>query len=314
MSFLKVTSPFGSNNNDRGASPVIATILLVAIITILAAISGTLVLGLVDDVSPDEPLASFQMNQNETTVVLTHTGGDSLEGENVYLRAASGGSLGNYAGTDRQACNATHDTINPGTECRISGAPTGELFLIWRSDRHSKVLFRGEVLERGTSPTSTPSSAESVEAVKTEGVDTQSSEIELVIENTGSKSVTIVDFAVDATAISNGVWIDNGNLGNPEFWTSGATTDGNADKAGRDDDSFLANGTTYRLENNNGENATLAATDDTVTVSFRAFGPDDRWIDDSDELKLVDNEADADVIVYLGLGDGSTAELYLQVV
>lgn len=277
---------------------------------ILTAIVGTFVLGFGGDLSQDQPSVFFQMNQDGTTVVLTHTGGDTLDGKSVYLQPESGGSLGNYAGTDGQACETTHATVNPGTTCEISGAPTGDLQVVWHSDGYPEILFEGRVFERESSPTST--SAESIEAVKHEGVDAQSSQIEVVIENTGSDSVTIVDFAVEATAISNDIWIDDGN--NPEFETSGASDNGNANDVDRKGDSFLADGTTYRLENNGGENAELAATDDSVTVNFRAFGPDDEWIDDSDELELVDTKTDADVIIYLGLSDGSTAELYLQTV
>ncbi|MFW5916931.1 MAG: hypothetical protein ACOCRD_00820, partial [Halorubrum sp.] len=149
-------------------------------------------------------------------------------------------------------------------------------------------------------------------AVQSEGVDAQSSQVEVVIENTGEDTVTIEDFAVDATAISTDVWIDDGN--NPEFETSGATDDGSANDEARKSDSFLADGTSYRLEDNNGESAELSATDDSVTITVRAFGPDDEWIDDSDELELVNNESDADVIVSLGVSDGSVAELYLRVV
>jgi len=309
-------------DDQRGVSPVIGTILMIAVTVILAAFIGTFVFGFAGEVAQDDPLAAFQMSQDGTTAVLTHTGGDTLDGEDVYIVSESGGWLGNYAGTDGQACDTTTSTVKPGTECQILGAPSGDVSVVWRSDSRSKILFEGQVFERGRSsmptstptpiPAPTPTSAESVETVNTEGVDTQSSQIELVIENTGSDPVTVVNFTVDATAISNDIWIDDGN--NPEFETTGASDNGNANDAGRKDDSFLADGTTYRLEENNGENATLASTDDSVTVTFRAFGPGDKWIDDSDALELVDNEADADVVIYLGLSDGSTAELYLQVV
>jgi flagellin-like protein len=316
-----VPPSFGSllevSGNDRGVSPVIGTILLVAITVILASTSGTFVLGIIGDFTQDEPLASFQMSQNSTSVVFTHSGGESLDGENVYIQHESGGSFGNFAGTDGDACDATHARVNPGTKCKISDRPTGELVLVWHSAGQSEVLHEGQVFERGSSstptatPTPTPSSADGIEPVNAEGVDTQSSQIQLVFENSGSDSVTIVDFAVDATAISNDIWIDDGN--NPEFETSGASDDGNANEPDRKENSFLADGTTYGLAANSGEDATLAATDDSVTVTFRAFGPDSEWIDDSDELQLVDDVSEADVIVYLGMDDGSTAELYLQV-
>lgn len=283
---------------------------MVALTIILASLIGTVILGFVADVAQDDPVVSFQMSQDETAVVLAHTGGDTLDGNNTYVHSESGGWLGNLAGTDGQACETTIQTVQPGTECELSDAPSGELSIIWRSDSRSAILYRGHIFS-GESPTP-PTAAESIEAVQSEGVDAQSSQVEVVIENTGEDTVTIEDFAVDATAISTDVWIDDGN--NPEFETSGATDDGSANDEARKSDSFLADGTSYRLEDNNGESAELSATDDSVTITVRAFGPDDEWIDDSDELELVNNESDADVIVSLGVSDGSVAELYLRVV
>lgn len=311
MSRAGLLSSFGFDD-ERGVSPVIGTVLMVAVALILATFIGAFVLGFAGDLAQDDPLVDFQMSQDGTTVALTHAGGDTLDGEDVYVVSDSGGWLGNYAGTNGQACDATTSTVKPGTECQISGAPSGDLSVVWHTDGRSNILFQGRVFDRGSPSAETPASAEFIEPVESEGVDAQSSQIELVIENTGSDSVTVVDFAVEATAISDDIWIDDGN--NPEFETSGASDNGNADDPSRKDDSFRADGTTYRLEDNNGENATLSDTDGGVTVTFRAFGPDDEYIDDSDALELVDDEADADVVVYLGLGDGSTAELYLQAV
>lgn len=281
---------------------------MVGVTLILAAIIGPSVFGVVSDLSQDEPLAGFEMNQDGATVTLTHAGGDSLDGENVYLQTESGDLVGSYAGTDKQACKTTHATVKPGTTCQIEEAPTGDILVVWRSAGRSKILFEGRVAEQGGAATS----AESIEAVKSEGVDAQSSQVELVLENAGENSVTIVEFAVEAPAISEDIWIDDGN--NPEFETSGAADNGNANNAARKGESFLADGTVYQLEDNSGENAKLAASDDAVTVTVRAFGPDDEWIDDSDELELVEDPTDADIIISLGLSDGSTAELHLGVV
>ena len=70
---------------DRAVSPVIGVILMVAITVILAAVIGTFVLGLGQNVQ-STPQASFayDFNATNTSVNVTHNGGDTLEvGENT---------------------------------------------------------------------------------------------------------------------------------------------------------------------------------------------------------------------------------------
>jgi hypothetical protein len=145
-----------------------------------------------------------------------------------------------------------------------------------------------------------------IKPVVSQGVNTQSSQIQFVIENTGPDSITLDGFSVDAGNINSGIWIDDGN--NSEFTTSGATTDGSADDPDRKKDSFIADGTTYSL----GQNIELAATDDSVTVTFKAFGPDNKWISDSTGLEFVDDKSSADVIITFRSSDGNNIELYLS--
>ncbi|MEF8819366.1 MAG: type IV pilin N-terminal domain-containing protein [Haloferacaceae archaeon] len=70
---------------DRAVSPVIGVILMVAITVILAAVIGTFVLGLGQNVQ-STPQASFgfDFDRSNTSVNVTHNGGDRLEvGENT---------------------------------------------------------------------------------------------------------------------------------------------------------------------------------------------------------------------------------------
>jgi len=70
---------------DRAVSPVIGVILMVAITVILAAVIGTFVLGLGDRVQT-RPQASFSydFNATNTSVNITHNGGDTLQvGDNT---------------------------------------------------------------------------------------------------------------------------------------------------------------------------------------------------------------------------------------
>ncbi|MFA9515721.1 type IV pilin [Halopenitus sp. H-Gu1] len=71
-------------SEERAVSPVIGVILMVAITVILAAVIGTFVLGLGDDLQDDQPTASFNFDfnaGNTGTVDITHTGGDTIDAD-----------------------------------------------------------------------------------------------------------------------------------------------------------------------------------------------------------------------------------------
>jgi flagellin-like protein len=85
---------------DDAVSPVIGVILMVAITVILAAVIGTFVLGLGDQVSNTSPTASFTFDYtNDTsspgdTLDVTHDGGDSISASqlNASVNGAEDGS------------------------------------------------------------------------------------------------------------------------------------------------------------------------------------------------------------------------------
>jgi flagellin-like protein len=78
--------------DDDAVSPVIGVILMVAITVILAAVIGTFVLGLGDQVQETAPSAQFTTDYSEDfnttadtsdSLVVTHDGGDGVEGSNL---------------------------------------------------------------------------------------------------------------------------------------------------------------------------------------------------------------------------------------
>ena len=76
--------------DDRGVSPVIGVILMVAITVILAAVIGSFVLGVGDNVSePTQASIGFEEN-NSTSVTVVHNGGDAFE--NAKITARYGGN------------------------------------------------------------------------------------------------------------------------------------------------------------------------------------------------------------------------------
>lgn len=85
-------------SDDRAVSPVIGVILMVATTVILAAVIGTFVLGLGNQVGNNAPQATFEYayhegdntgfdNSDDTaeSVEITHKGGDSIEKSNIDI-------------------------------------------------------------------------------------------------------------------------------------------------------------------------------------------------------------------------------------
>jgi len=63
---------------------------MVAITVILAAVIGTFVLGLGDQVQSQAPQTSFQFETaNSSTVIVTHGGGDSIEAQELIFKSTA---------------------------------------------------------------------------------------------------------------------------------------------------------------------------------------------------------------------------------
>ncbi len=87
-------------DDDSAVSPVIGVILMVAITVILAAVIGTFVLGLGDQVQSTTPQASFNFDSEnidgthddddpDDKVTITHESGDSLTQSNINVKIGS---------------------------------------------------------------------------------------------------------------------------------------------------------------------------------------------------------------------------------
>jgi len=73
-------------DDDRAVSPVIGVILMVAITVILAAVIGTFVLGLGDQVQSTTPQAQFGFDRvGEQRVDITHESGDTIDGSDLKI-------------------------------------------------------------------------------------------------------------------------------------------------------------------------------------------------------------------------------------
>jgi flagellin-like protein len=130
--------------DEDAVSPVIGVILMVAITVILAAVIGTFVLGLGDQVQNNAPQATFSFDYAEETatattgftVTATHDGGDTFNNENTQtleLRGPNDGDDG--AGTDPVTTEFGVDAgVSAGDSAEITNvAEEGEVRIIWTS-------------------------------------------------------------------------------------------------------------------------------------------------------------------------------------
>jgi len=120
--------------DDTAVSPVIGVILMVAITVILAAVIGTMVLGLTGNVNQTAPQASFTFSQGGSTsgsyyVNINDNGGDTIPTSNlnVTVSSSSGSSpnMGNWTGL-------TSGDVGAGSSRNVSQLNTGDTIkVIW---------------------------------------------------------------------------------------------------------------------------------------------------------------------------------------
>lgn len=153
---MRVTDVFSCDESDRAVSPVIGVILMVAITVILAAVIGTFVLGLGDQVQQTSPNAQWNWDQsipdatsvqNTDTLTVTHEGGDTVTATNLEVTGsaalASSPQCDTAADGDDGEWSASE--ISAGDSCEMDG--DGELGsniegetvrLIWTADGGSQ--------------------------------------------------------------------------------------------------------------------------------------------------------------------------------
>jgi len=103
-------------DDDRAVSPVIGVILMVAITVILAAVIGTFVLGLGDQVQSTTPQASFGFDTGSANdsgaynVSVTHETGDSIDA--TELNVSVNGSTSTWDTAGDVSAGDTFDIVN----------------------------------------------------------------------------------------------------------------------------------------------------------------------------------------------------------
>ena len=127
--------------DDDAVSPVIGVILMVAITVILAAVIGTFVLGLGNQVQSTTPQTQFTFQeQSNGDLDITHDGGDKVEAENINVVDTGSTDI-----TDCQSAgggtNSWSTEISAGDTCTVPNAQldSGETVRVtWESDDGSQ--------------------------------------------------------------------------------------------------------------------------------------------------------------------------------
>ncbi|NHN61920.1 flagellin-like protein [Haloarcula quadrata] len=132
----------------RGVSPVIGTVLLVAILVVLSAVSAAFVLGLTGEQDP-VPQAKLALEQTEAAgeYHLVHESGDTIDGDRLTLRGVANPDI--LAGTELAAGKAV--TIEPQADTvRVvwterEGAPSSYVLTTFNPDFVAGALPTGTV-------------------------------------------------------------------------------------------------------------------------------------------------------------------------
>jgi flagellin-like protein len=103
--------------DERGVSPVIGVILMVAITVILAAVIGTFVLGLGDSVSQNAQAGvSFEQTDSSTVVVTLNS---MQRADNVEIRVDGSGDIGGSSSTVVSTIGSTTTVEDLDSDSRI---------------------------------------------------------------------------------------------------------------------------------------------------------------------------------------------------
>lgn len=131
---------------NRGVSPVIGSVLMVAIVGLLAAVVGTMALGFNDSLSEPAPMANFEGdydpagegNGGLAYVNLTFDSGQTLDGNRVYVVDSDGNrelwvNIW-YGGPNVEPGSFVH-IDGRGSDCALNAVSKGEVYrVVWEKD------------------------------------------------------------------------------------------------------------------------------------------------------------------------------------
>jgi flagellin-like protein len=125
---------------DRGVSPVIGVILMIAITVVIATATGTLVLQLVDDRTSEleagDVEAEFSVSYGTDTVTVTHAGGDDVPADQLLLDGD----------VERSQRWGEYGDVSPGDSVTVNATGSARTIVVVQVDRYGdeEVLLRSE--------------------------------------------------------------------------------------------------------------------------------------------------------------------------
>ena len=129
--------------DDRGVSPVIGVILMVAITVILAAVIGTFVLGLGDSLGDNQPTAQLSVELNSSSnVTISHNGGDAIRAGDLTVNINDAGAQDFETIADSPSKAATDQLTVGETVATNQSANAGERVVIIHEPSDSILLDR----------------------------------------------------------------------------------------------------------------------------------------------------------------------------
>lgn len=124
-----------SPTDDRGVSPVIGVILMVALTVILATVLGTVVLDFASGVSEQPPQAAFDYEFEQENVTITHVSGDEIDNESLEVQ------IGEKQVLADSVDDGWSDTVTAGDSVTINrtaaGASRETIRIIWQNPSSS---------------------------------------------------------------------------------------------------------------------------------------------------------------------------------
>lgn len=126
--------------DDKAVSPVIGVILMVAITVILAAVIGTFVLGLGDQVQDTAPNANFAFDYDagNNSLDIAHEGGDGVAVPQLDTVADDGGVDTSSCSGDSWGSLGANDTVSAGDTCVVlegtGSLDTSTVRVVWESE------------------------------------------------------------------------------------------------------------------------------------------------------------------------------------
>jgi len=136
---------------DRGASPVVSIVLLVAIALVMAGVFGAFALGVVNDASEDVPAASFETVREDVDfsgasyniVFVKHDYGDAIDPDNLQV-TVNGKQAWDVAGTD----DSDRRTVKPTTQVGTLKSGSKLRLVFWPNDYTNFPVAKGNLVRK----------------------------------------------------------------------------------------------------------------------------------------------------------------------